>query len=820
MSEDRDGPVDVLSLLRDDASGDSGATPTLERLRALLDLPEGDLAGATSAVLDRLGSRYDLTGELGRGGVGRVCLAVDRELGRQVAVKTLLEPRAATRSRLERFVEEARITAQLEHPSVVPVYEVGITADGDLYYTMKRIDGTPLSRILKGLRRGEPRIIEAFPPVRLLSLFVSVCQAVAFAHDRQVIHGDIKPDNVMVGAYGEVLLLDWGFATRIGVDDMSSLRRRLGGEGGGARKALFGTPGFLAPERITGRGAPTTASDVYALGVLLYEVLTLHRPYAARGRDALLAAAVEGDPLPPEARAPSRRIAEDLGELCLAAMARDPGRRPGAASALADAVTAYLSGSHRRAEGETRVKQGHRALERYLKIRGHMRRAEELTAEIGKRIPAWLPVADKEPLLKGLRRVDELRQAASEAYAEAVTAFDSALSLDTRDADARAGMADAYWLRFEEAEERNDRRDMALARRWLMTYDDGRYLVRIQGQAALTIDSSPTHAEVICLRYNRRDMLLHAEPYQELVRTPLRLLPLPMGSYLLIFRAPGHRSTRFPVQIRRREHFNPPAPVRMLPLDAGLREFVHIPAGRFRCGGDPESPGALPAGEEQVDDFLIGRFPVTAGEYLVFLRELAGKDPEQAREHAPRQTGMPGSLWEHDDRGWRLPAVDRNGHRWASDHPVYGVSWHDAVAYCEWRSEREGIPHGLPTELQWEKAMRGVDARHYPWGNWFDPSLCSMRESRPARPLNRPVGLFPMDRSPFGVHDGAGGVQEWCRDRTDQDPDLRRQRGGAWILDRRYCRLANRRSNFAWTAELSSGFRVTRPLPGDVTPRP
>ncbi|MDP7113100.1 MAG: protein kinase, partial [Myxococcota bacterium] len=129
MTVDSDGPTGFLSLLRDGESGEpsEAAVPTLERLRALLELPSGDLVASTSAVLSRVGDRYDLTGELGRGGVGRVCLAIDRELGRQVAIKTLLDPDTASRSRVERFVEEARITAQLDHPSVVPVYEVGIS---------------------------------------------------------------------------------------------------------------------------------------------------------------------------------------------------------------------------------------------------------------------------------------------------------------------------------------------------------------------------------------------------------------------------------------------------------------------------------------------------------------------------------------------------------------------------------------------------------------------------------------------------------------------------------------------------------------------
>ncbi len=819
MSRGGERHVDLRSLLRENLADEGDRTeqrPAAQRIRDLLDLPQNPAISAgsgPSAVLRQLGARYEVIGELGRGGVGHVCLAIDRELGREVAVKTLLHPDSITHGQVERFVEEARITAQLEHPCVVPVYEFGVTNGGEIYYTMKRVDGTPLSRILAGLRKSEPRYTETFPSPRLLTLFVTVCQAVAYAHDRRVVHGDIKPDNVMVGAYGEVLLLDWGFATQLGVDDLSSLRRRHGDRLDQDTPPLFGTPGYLAPERITRRGAPTVASDVYALGCVLYEILALRRPYEARGQDALLSAAVETDPSHPSTRAPGRRIAEDIGDLCLACLAREPRRRPATVKELSAAIEAYLVGSRQREECEQRVKQGRGALQRHQRLREHLGRAEELTAAIEARIEAWRPIEDKGPLLQGLRRVEELRQATADAYAEAVTAFDSALSLDHDDPDARAGMADACWLRFEEAEGRGDAREMVLAERRLMAYDDGRYAVRIQGEAALTVDSQPTHAEVICLRYERRDMLLQAVPYQELVRTPLRLLPLPMGSYLLVFRATGYRATRYPVEIRRKEHYNPPAPVQMLPLAGTSREFVHVPAGRFRCGGDPESPGALPAGEEWADDFLIGRFPVTAGQYLAFLNHEWRRDPALARERAPRQTGMSGVLWEEGPDGWQIPAVDRNGNRWAAAHPVYGVSWHDAEAYCRWRTRVEEVAYGLPTELQWEKAMRGVDARHYPWGNWFDPSLCSARESHPARPCNRPVGLFPMDVSPYGAHDASGGVQEWCKDWTDEESGLRRQRGGAWILDRRYCRLANRRSNFAWTAELSSGFRVVRPIP-------
>ena len=818
MSDGSEHRIDLRALLRRSAvgRGEGSARATgFDRLRLWLDLPSDTGVSrppATGREQRRLG-RYEITGELGHGGVGLVSLAVDRDLGREVAVKMLLHPDSVKRAQVERFVQEARVTAKLEHPSVVPVYEIGVTDDGDLYYTMKRVDGVPLSRVISGLRRREPRYEEDYPPATLLRIFAGVCQAAAYAHDRGVAHGDIKPDNVMLGAYGEVLLMDWGFATLIGVDDLSSLRHRFRDRPAAPSGGVFGTPGYLAPERIVERTAPTPASDVYALGCVLYEILTLRRPFQLRDRDALLQATVESRPVPPDERAPGRRVAQDLGELCLSCLEHDPARRAATPKTVASAVDAYLAGSRQREECERRIKQGHVALQRHIALRERLGRARALTAEIERRIEAWRPLEDKGPLMEGLRTVDQLRQATADAYAEAATAFDSALNLDAADADARSGMADVYWLRFEEVEARADARELALAERQLMAYDDGRYAVRIQGEAALTLDSEPTHAEVILLRYERRARIVTAVPFQDLPRTPLRLIPLPTGSYLLVLRAEGYRTTRYPLEIRRREHFNPSRPVRMLKDDSSLEGFVHVPAGRFRCGGDPESPGALPPGTEDIDDFLIGRFPVSAGAYATFLDDVWRRDPAEARQRAPRQTGVPGMLWEEDEEGWHIPSVDRNGNRWAANHPVYGVSWLDAEAFAAWLSARHGISYSLPSELEWEKAMRGADARHHPWGDWFDASLCSMRDTHPTRPCNRPAGLFPMDVSPYGVHDAAGGVQEWCHDRSDRESGLRRQRGGAWCFDRRYSRLANRRSNFAWNAELSSGFRLCRRLP-------
>ena len=810
MSDPGDESLDLRALLCRDPRGEVGdpasvaeiveAALGVEVLDAIAPLP-GVRAVRRGDPLE-LARRYTVRGELGRGGKGRVSLALDHNLGREVAVKTLLTPDSVTRGQVRRFVQEARITAQLDHPSVVPVYELGITPAGELFYTMKRVQGTALSSILRGLRHLDREMADSFPLGRLMRVFGSICLTVAYAHDRGVVHRDIKPDNVMVGAYGEVLLMDWGFATMIGEDGADAEDPR----------GLYGTPGYVAPERVRGASCDDPRSDVYALGCLLYELLTLCRVYEERDARAVLDAVLRRDPKPPSSRSASA-VPDDLEDLCLACLSREPGDRPPTARAVADEIEAHLEGSRRRDQVGRRVKGGRKALQRHLRLRGGMKRAQELTTQIRGRIEPWRPLEEKEALIRGLRRTEELRAAAEDAFTEALASFESALSLDRDDPDARSSMAEAYWLLFEEAEQRNDPREMAALERWLLTYDDGRYAVRLRGEGAVTLDTTPTHAEAICQRFERQDLLSTAVPFENFGRTPLRVVTLPVGSYLLLLRAPDHRVTRYPLRIQRRDHHHPASAIQLLAKDAAPPDMVHVPAGAFVAGGDPGAPGALDARTEVVDDFLIGRYPVTASEYLEFLHHLQRVDPVLARRHAPRQSGLSRTLWPRNEGVWRLPRKPRHGVNWGPRHPVVGVSHEDAVAYCAWRSERDGVIVRLPTELEWEKAARGVDARFYPWGRWFDASLCSMQDSQPGPALHRAVGSFPADTSPHGVADLAGGVQDWCDGWFDEEAGQRPMRGGAWVLPRRHCRLAHRQGDFPWTAERSTGFRVVMEMP-------
>jgi serine/threonine protein kinase len=227
------------------------------------------MSGLSDAALTHLGmiaevpdlshTKYELIQYLAHGGMGAVYMARDRELDRDVALK-VLGPTTDTVDLARRLVAEARILARLEHPGIVPVHDVGSLPDGRMFYTMKLIRG----------RRLDDASIRSATLSERLQIFERICDATAFAHANQVIHRDLKPTNVMVGAFGEVLVLDWGVAKITVAPEPSSASAvaALPVTGDTAAGALVGTPGFIAPERAAGAPADER-SDVYSLGAIL-----------------------------------------------------------------------------------------------------------------------------------------------------------------------------------------------------------------------------------------------------------------------------------------------------------------------------------------------------------------------------------------------------------------------------------------------------------------------------------------------------------------------------------------------------------------------
>lgn len=298
--------------------------------------------------------RYTQIGEFAQGGMGRVLLVHDQFLGRQVAMKELLPGAGSSVSRgegtptsayLNRFLQEARITGQLEHPSIVPVYELGHRSDGTLYYTMKFLRGKTLAQAFRERKTLEERS-------ELLSHFVDACQAIAYAHSRGVVHRDIKPSNILIGEFGETVVIDWGLAKALGREDVNACR--LPCPAGPPPTPMpeatdtvygmaIGTPAYMPPEQALGQiERIDERSDIYSLGVVLYELLAGEVPFSEKDPGTVVRKVV-AEPAPP-VRDRNPQVPPALAAICERAMQKDPEARYGSAKELADEVSRFLAG--------------------------------------------------------------------------------------------------------------------------------------------------------------------------------------------------------------------------------------------------------------------------------------------------------------------------------------------------------------------------------------------------------------------------------------------------------------------------------------------
>ena len=345
--------------------------------------------------LDEAGfaDRYERGELLGQGGMGEVVACRDARIGRRVALKRLRTGGGASSESGDRarFVREARIQAQLEHPAVVPVYEMGRTPEGEEYFTMKRVRGRTLADVLSELNSGAPEEAARYSLRKVLTSFSSVCLAVQYAHERGVLHRDLKPANLMLGDFGEVYVLDWGVAKLFGEPDGGEVIEGDGGDGVHTLAgSILGTPGYSAPEQLAGR--PTDPkSDVYALGAILFEILALEPLQPRAGMAQMLAEAMSGMDARVSVRCPDRRdIAPELEEICVRATALDPAERLPRALDLHLAVERYLDGDRdlqlRRQLAAEHAAAAEAAAEQTLAGTGTIADREHALAEVGRAI--------------------------------------------------------------------------------------------------------------------------------------------------------------------------------------------------------------------------------------------------------------------------------------------------------------------------------------------------------------------------------------------------------------------------------------------------
>jgi len=231
--------------------------------------------------------------ELARGGMGAVIVADDQNVQRTVAIKKLLTAAQQSEDAKQRFLQEARVMGHLEHPNIVPMHELALDEEGQPYYTMKLVRGTNLQEVLNKIKEGDEETIAAYPLRALLEVFVKICDAMAFSHSKGVIHRDLKPDNVMLGEFGEVLVADWGLAKILPATPISFLLEALQEDSAGEivinddedsamrtmEGSVMGTPNYMAPEQAKGLIVDVDRlSDIFSLGGILYSILTLRPP--------------------------------------------------------------------------------------------------------------------------------------------------------------------------------------------------------------------------------------------------------------------------------------------------------------------------------------------------------------------------------------------------------------------------------------------------------------------------------------------------------------------------------------------------------------
>ena len=751
------GPVDALGGTVASVDGGESTPPR---------------SGAWSAASD---DRYEIGELLGKGLQGEVLRAFDRVLERDVAMKIIRGGESLDVGAVSRFVAEARLMAQIAHPHIMPVFDAGAVKDGRPFYTMPLLKHRTLAEHLQELAR-RPQV----PLVRLMRHFANACMAVHAAHERGVIHRDLKPQNMILGPTSDLLVTDFGLA-RIGPSPLTQ------------PGTMVGTPLYMSPEQARGEAQVDSLADVYSLGAVLYELLTFERPIEMPSLPQQLVALLHDRPTPPSERVKGRAIPVDLSNLAMQCLEKDSKDRPPSAAALVDRIEGWLDGrfeeERRQAEAERRIGE---AREGWRSAQALTRTVARERLELARRrrdVPPHGSLDDKGALWdleEDLARIETQRDDAEEA---AIVALDAALKAVPDHPVARDEWVALQLERRARYLTLGFEGDARRAARHAIRVGGDEVRRRLERPARLQIDSAmPATVE----RYEHRHGRLISRALGPLHATR----EVTAGSYRL--RLEGDQVSYLPFVARPGETVQ----LKVSVPGAIPSGFAWIHAGPAQLGGDD-------AGEirsVEVPGFALARAPVTCGDYLEWLSALA--DPMDALLRGPRATAEGGPYWKIVDGQVAIPEEDEDGDSWDPSFPVFGISAHDAEAFIAWRTARDGVPYRLPTDVEWERAARGADGRVHPWGERFDPALCKMRGSRPGQPRPEPIGAFPTDVSPFGIIDMAGGIAEWTASLYLDDPRFRCIKGGAWSSRAHRCAASFRGSMDVAHVSADLGFRL------------
>ena len=846
---DADGHTQLAAPLSDDDGNEISGSDLQKML--------GSGSEASIGVLENMTP-------IGMGGIGAVFSAQDPTLRREIAIKIL---RPAYRNQLKyvsSFIREARITAQIDHPNVIPVHKLGVFDDAGAYFTMKRVKGITLAQILRKLREGDANTLKTYTRQRLLEIFVSICNGTAFAHSKGIIHRDLKPANIMVGEYGEVFIADWGLAIYRAENDTSHAAGKISlghlpeeKKVAGEPVRVSGTPAFMAPEQILSQDDELDSQiDVYALGTILYSILTWEpSPFEGASTVTELMHDVASHKfLRPRRRAPRRRIPYELEAITLKAMHADKKERYESVIALLADVRNYLAKYPVSAYSPL----PHYRL--YKLIRRHPLIPVTLLAAL-----LTLGVWNLSVKFRNHIESQSLMLLANDLLEECEKSRNQAISSRNKlnETFARTGNTEVHgsglhlksrYLRNSNEFAVSSNNSWDLLTKMLNLDVDHKVLTKyiarllnnqIQFAQAVNNQALLKHAfgRFNSLPEDIKEMLFESSPalfrqIKTFENSSGELkINIPQKGINII--AIKEDSAAAPIQTEAENAFIKivPAPavnslkagqytfIASLPNGRGLRFPVSIGRNKLEViNFDP--PGAIPDnmvyipegnfifGERTFDDqfartrlpaFLIGKYEVTIGEYLKFWQSLtdpALKEQYRSRIDADIANGRKLlDLW--DDQGNLLAP-------YKADMPVVGITPEAVNAYMKYMSRKTNMHYRLPTALEWEKAARGVDGRVYVWGNDYTPGLACISEPGQTVQKKHPAtsGSYPQDRSVYGVFDMTGNVRELVHNPTSWQRYT--AKGSSFRYSQRLARVANN----AYASNLSDlGFRCAVELP-------
>ena len=315
-------------------------------------------------------NKYKFERSLGMGGMKAVLQVWNMDTARSVAMAVIPDAEDRPPEDIQRFVNEARLTARLEHPNIVPVHEIGIDKSGSPYFTMKLLRGKTLTKLINDLSRGDIDR-KKYDLMRMLRIYVKICNAIAFAHSKNIIHLDLKPDNIHIGDFGEVLVLDWGLAKQLDDEDgdvaplskqiivdseeMSVLDKTIDG-------VAKGTPGYMAPEQVIGKNRERDfRSDIYALGAILYQIITWKKPIPGENVKQIMVNTVQGNIVSPRKAKQETKLGLDvppvLEAIIMKAMSLDQADRYQSVKELRNDIFSFIGGFATQAESPGSVKR-------------------------------------------------------------------------------------------------------------------------------------------------------------------------------------------------------------------------------------------------------------------------------------------------------------------------------------------------------------------------------------------------------------------------------------------------------------------------------